>query len=114
MALTPKFDIVSYGYASLPFRPDGYCLLMKKQIYTRLNGIDTQFKMNWGITDLVARAINAGVSVGAVINPVKYITHLGGQSYTVKTNTQRDVNKPTIHVLLRMAAWRKVQAIRLT
>ncbi len=104
--------VISFGSAPLPFRPDGWCYLIPKQLYENIGGIDTKFKMNWGVTDLTEQAARARATISVILNYQTYIRHIGERSYTVsgKRLTQ-NVNKPGLLQLLRSPLWFRVLPI---
>lgn len=108
----PRDEIISFGYASLPLRPDGYCMLIPRKIYQKLHGLDVVYKMNWGITDFTRRALLDGVKVSAIINARDYIIHLGGKSYTAATLTKQDTNKPSLFWRFFSVNWLAVRAVK--
>ncbi|MBP9819615.1 glycosyltransferase [Candidatus Woesebacteria bacterium] len=106
--------IISFGSAPLPFRPDGWCFLIPKKLYERYGGIDTAFKMNWGITDMTERAARAGVPISVILNYNTYIRHLGERSYTLSgKHLNQNISKPSFLKLLLSPLWFRVQAILL-
>lgn len=110
---TPKTGITSFGYAPLPFRPDGWCFLIPRDLFQEFGGLDYSYKMNWGITDLIRRVLNKNIPVNVVLNYHSFIRHVGGQSYTDSSKNMRDMNKPNILKLFLTAPWWRVKAVSL-
>ena len=81
------YDISSYGYASLPFRPDGWCFLMKRSVLDAIGLLNAKYKMNGGITEFTAIALKKGFKVVSVLNYQDKIVHHVGKSYTNLNST---------------------------
>ncbi len=109
--LIPQGGVISYGYASIPFRPDGWCFLIDRVLYLRLNGIDEKYKMNWGITDLTKRVLDHGRRVSVVVNSQNYILHHGSRSYDSKTNTKRSGHSYSLVKMLLGANWLRIKSL---
>lgn len=113
IAAVPENGIISYGYANIPFRPDGWCFLISKKLYERLGGIDERYRMNWGITDLTRKALKSGANVKVVVNDKNYITHFGGKSYTDHTKAFQNENGVSTFSFVFDLNWLKVQSVAL-
>ena len=71
---------VSYGAVEYePIRADGYCLLMKKDLYTKYQ-LDEDFQWWWSVTKLEAKILNEGKKIVAFKNHEDMIHHFGGKS----------------------------------
>lgn len=105
--------ITSFGFASIPFRPDGWCFLVSRELYRELGGISTRFKMNWGITDLTRRAILLKRPVRVLLGHKKFITHLGGKSYTDAIRKLQNKTNVNILPILLNWNWLKISTFKL-
>lgn len=76
-----KFDVsaVSMGYVSNPDRGDGYCLLVKKELYAKYK-LDEIYEWWGGITKFQANIIKDGHKIFVLKNHNKYLIHYGGKS----------------------------------
>lgn len=61
-------------------RPDGWCLLVDKDIYNNLKLDEKRFTWYFSIADFASRVMNAGYSVQSIRNYKHAICHFGGAS----------------------------------
>ena len=74
-----NFSGVSYGFCKRPNRCDGYCFLVKRELYERFQ-LDTAFQWWWGITKLQAQILHEGYSLLAYRYHNHILVHYGGKS----------------------------------
>lgn len=76
-------DIVGYGWVPNPPRPDGWCCLLRREVYVRYGGIDdVQFPWYFGLSHLIARWLRdtKGKAL-ALAFADKFIHHYGHGSH---------------------------------
>ncbi len=112
-SLVTRGGIISYGYASLPLRPDGWCYLIDKKLYLELGGLKQTYRMNWCISEITRIALIKRINIKIILNYSKYIFHYGGKSYSSITTFQ-DYNKPNIFRLIISTNWLKIKLLKLT
>lgn len=61
-------------------RPDGWCLLVDKDIYNNLKLDEKRFTWYFSIADFASRVKNAGYSIQSIRNYKYVICHFGGAS----------------------------------
>lgn len=74
-----KYSGVSYGFCKKPNRCDGYCFLIKRELYDKFH-LDTAFQWWWGVTKLQAQILNEGYSLLAYRFHNHLLVHYGGKS----------------------------------
>lgn len=73
-------DIVSFGWCPRPTRPDGWCCLIRRDLYAKYRMNAEEYPWYYGLGDLVARAMHDGARAGVLANMVRYIHHLASRS----------------------------------
>ena len=74
-----KYSGASYGFCKRPNRCDGYCFLIKRNLYDKYQ-LDTEFQWWWGITKLQAQIMRDGHSLLAHRFHNHILVHYGGKS----------------------------------
>lgn len=74
-----KFSGASYGFCKRPNRCDGYCFLVKRELYEKFQ-LDTAFQWWWGITKMQAQILHEGHSLLAYRYHNHLLVHYGGKS----------------------------------
>lgn len=74
-----EYSGVSYGFCKKPNRCDGYCFLVKRNLYDKFQ-LDTAFQWWWGITKLQALILREGHSLLAYRCHNHLLVHYGGKS----------------------------------
>lgn len=82
-----KKDVVSYGWVPNPPRPDGWCCLIKREVYTKFP-IDEAYPWYWGLSKSIGLALQAGYTAGVLAFYDKLVHHVGhGSGNRDFTNT---------------------------
>lgn len=74
-----KYSGASYGFCKRPNRCDGYCFLVKRELYDKYQ-LDTDFQWWWGITKMQAQILYEGHSLLAYRHHNHLLVHYGGKS----------------------------------
>ncbi len=74
-----KYSGASYGFCKRPNRCDGYCFLVKRELYDKFQ-LDTAFQWWWGITKMQAQILHDGHSLLAYRCHNHLLMHYGGKS----------------------------------
>ena len=77
-----NFAVAAFGCCLTPSRADGYCFLIDRDLYLRIQ-LDENFPWYWGITKLQASVLSEHKSILAIVNHDKYLLHYGGKSGVV-------------------------------
>lgn len=82
--------IISFGKTDIPVvRPDGWCYLISKKMYTEAGGINEFYQMNWGITELTSKVARSNHVVKTIINPDGFVKHYGQKSHSSTVNSSK-------------------------
>ena len=73
-------EIVSFGWCPHPTRPDGWCYLIRREVFAKYLLDAEKFPWYYADGDLTARAMRDGARAGILANMVKYIHHMGSKS----------------------------------
>lgn len=77
----------SYGFCKRPNRCDGYCFLIRREIYDKFQ-LDTNFQWWWGITKMQAQILHEGHSLLAYRFHNHLLVHYGGKSGNAYKNAK--------------------------
>ena len=69
-----------FEFLTNPDRSDGFCLLVDRDIYDRLGGLDEHYKWWWSITKLQGQILSLGFLIQAIENYQDTLVHYGGKS----------------------------------
>lgn len=90
-------DAVSYVYCKNPDSCDGYCLLIKKDIYDKFK-LDENFQWWFGVTKIQAQILNLGGNLLAYHHHNHLLYHYGGKSGKDYISAAgMDINASEIH-----------------
>lgn len=76
-----RFAVVAYGVCSNPNRVDGYCYLIKRELYDKYP-LNEDFQWFWGITQQQSCLLKDGYDILGFYSHENQIVHYGGGSGT--------------------------------